>query len=104
MADELKGQKCPVFGENKLVLREEETDVPHFGLTYIFSMTCEGCGYRKSDIESAEKKEPCKYTFEIADDKDLNVRFVKSSEATVKIPHIMTIESGSESEGYVSNI
>lgn len=104
MPTELKNQQCPICRENKLTLREEEIDVPHFGQTYIFSMTCDGCGYRKSDIESAEQKEPCRYTFEVADDKDMNIRVVKSGEATVKIPYIMNIEPGPASEGYVTNI
>ena len=104
MGDELKNQQCPICRENKLTLREEEVDVPHFGLTYIFSMTCEGCGYRKSDVESAEAKEPVRYTFECSDDKDLNVRIVKSSEGLVKIPRIMNIEPGPASEGYVTNV
>ena len=90
--------------EKKLTLLEEEIDVPHFGLTYIFTMTCEHCGYKKSDIESAEQKPPCTYTIEVADEKDLNTRLIKSSEATVKIQRIMTIESGPESEGYVTNV
>jgi zinc finger protein len=101
---ELKNQQCPVCMEKKLTLREDETDVPHFGLTYIFTMLCEGCGYKKSDIECAEKKEPCKLAFEISDEKDLNAMLVKSGEATVKVPHIMTIESGPESEGYITTV
>ena len=32
------------------------------------------------------------------------MRIVKSSDATVKIPHIITIESGPASEGYVTNV
>ncbi|HLC75398.1 MAG TPA: ZPR1-type zinc finger protein [Candidatus Nanoarchaeia archaeon] len=104
MEEELTGQQCPICRENKCTLREEEMDVAYFGKTFIFSMTCEGCGYRKADVESAEQKEPCKYTLEISEDADLNARIVKSSEGTVKIPHIITIESGPESEGYVTNV
>ena len=101
---ELKNQECPICREKKLTLREDEMDIPHFGLTYIFTMICEGCGYRKADVESAEQKEPSRCTFEVSEDKDLNVRVIKSSEAVVKIPYIMTIESGPSSEGYVTNI
>lgn len=104
MSTELKNQQCPICSEKKLTLREEEIDVPHFGKTFLFSMTCEGCGYRKTDIEAAEQKPPCKYTLEVADEKDLNIRIVKSGEATVKIPRIMTIEAGPTSEGFVTNV
>ncbi len=104
MATELKNQQCPICNERKLTLREEEIDIPHFGKTFIFSMTCEGCGYRKADVESAEQKQPCTYTLDVTDEKDLNIRIVKSGEAMVKIPHIMTIEPGPSSEGFITNV
>jgi zinc finger protein len=102
--NELKGELCPVCNEKKLVLREEELNVPYFGKLYVLSMECAGCGYRKSDIEPAEKKEPCRYTFELETDKDLDVKVIKSGDATVKIPQIMTIDPGVVADGYVTNI
>lgn len=101
---ELKNQTCPICGENKASLREEEVEIPHFGRVFIFSIDCESCGYKKSDLEPAEKKEPCKYTFEVESEQDLNVKVVKSGDATVKIPHIITIEPGVAAEGYITNI
>ncbi len=101
---ELKGELCQFCNEKKLVLREDEVDVPFFGKVFVFSMECEGCGYRKADVEPAEKKEPCKYTIEVETEEDMNIRVVKSGEATVKIPHIITIEPGPASEGYITNI
>ncbi len=101
---ELKGEPCAFCGKKKVTLHEEETDIPYFGKVFIFSMECEGCGYKKSDVEPAEKKEPCRYTFEVSSEADLAVRVVKSGEATVKIPHIMTIEPSAVSEGYVTNV
>lgn len=90
--------------EDKLTLREEEMDIPYFGKVFLFSMDCAACGYRKADVEPAEAKKPCRYTFDVASVEDLNVKVVKSGEATVKIPHIITIEPGPTSEGYVTNI
>lgn len=101
---ELKGQKCHLCGENRLTLKEEELDIPFFGKLFVLSMECSGCGYRKADIEPAEPKEPCRYTIEIDSDADLNIKVVKSGEATVKIPHVITIEPGVTSDGYVTNI
>jgi len=101
---ELKGQPCHLCGEKKLILKEEELDIPYFGKVYVLSMECEACGFKKSDIEPAEDKEPAKYTFEVESEEDLNVRIVKSGEATVKIPHIITMEPGVASEGYVTNV
>ncbi|MBW2977193.1 ZPR1 zinc finger domain-containing protein [Candidatus Woesearchaeota archaeon] len=100
----LSGQPCPLCHKNTLALTEENTEVPYFGKVFVFSMTCVNCKYHKADIEAAEKKEPCKYTFEISNEKDMKVRVVKSSEATVKIPHITTITPGPASQGFVTNI
>lgn len=108
MADQemhvLAGQQCPMCNKKALTLTESETEVPFFGKVFLFSMTCDECKYHKADIECAQNQEPCKWTFDIENEKDLNVRIVKSAEATVKIPHMMSIESGPGSNGYVTNI
>ncbi len=101
---ELTGQQCAFCGENKLSLREEEVEIPFFGRVFVLSMECSGCGYRKADVEPAEQKEPCRYTLEVTSDADLNIKIIKSAEATVKIPRVMTIESGPASEGYITNV
>ncbi|MEM2916412.1 MAG: ZPR1 zinc finger domain-containing protein [Candidatus Woesearchaeota archaeon] len=100
----LKNQPCPVCGQKKLILTEAETEVPFFGKLYIFSMTCENCKYHKADVEAAEKKEPCRYVFEVSGKDDLKVRVVRSSEATVKFERVGTIEPGPAAEGFVTNI
>ncbi len=107
MAEEEKGETtniCPLCHQNSLILNERETEVPYFGKVFLFSMTCSNCKYHKSDVEAVEQKEPCKYTFEISNEEDMKVRVVKSSEATVKIPHISTIIPGPASQGFVTNI
>ncbi len=100
----LAGQPCPVCKNNTLTLTEKEIEVPYFGKLYVFSMSCSECKYHKADVESMEGKEPCKYTFEISSEEDMKVRVIKSGEATVKLPHIVTIEGGPNSNGYVTNI
>ena len=103
--EEVKNQPCPFCNKNTLTLIEEEKDIPYFGKCYLMSMRCESCNYYKSDIESAERKDPIRYTFTVKDKKDLNVRVVKSSEATIKIPTLrMNVESGVGSIGYITNI
>ncbi|MDP3698424.1 MAG: ZPR1 zinc finger domain-containing protein [Nanoarchaeota archaeon] len=101
---EMTGQQCAFCGENKLTLREEEVEIPFFGRVFVLSMDCTGCGYRKADVEPAEQKEPCRYTLEVTSDADLNIKIIKSAEATVKIPRVITIESGPASEGYITNV
>ena len=97
-------QPCPLCHEKTLILTERETEVPYFGKVYLFSMTCTSCKYHKADIEATEQKEPVKYEFEISSEEDMKVRVVKSSEATVKLPHIAAITPGPASQGYVTNI
>nr|MBA4404973.1 hypothetical protein [Nanoarchaeum sp.] len=103
--DELKNQQCPVCGKHKLTLREEDIDIPFFGKTFVFSMCCEECGFSKADVEAEEKKDPTRITFEIDSEKDMSVRVIKSSNASVKIPQMrMNMEPGEASDGFVSNI
>ena len=108
-AEELKEQdfepqSCPLCLQKTLILTERQTEVPYFGKVYLFSMTCNNCKYHKADVEATEQKEPVKYEFEISSEEDIKVRVVKSSEATVKLPHIATITPGPASQGYITNI
>jgi len=100
----LKNQKCPICGENSLDLAQDEVEVPYFGKCFLFSMNCEKCKYHKADVESTEEKEPTRYSLEISSEKDLTVRVVRSSNATIKIPHITTIEPGEGANGYITNV
>lgn len=100
----LAGQPCPMCQNKTLTLTEGRQDIPYFGITYLFSMHCSSCSYHKADIEAEERKDPIKCTFEVSAEKDMNIRVVKSSEATVKIPHMITISPGPASDGFITNI
>jgi zinc finger protein len=102
--NELKNQLCPMCGKKKMTLTEESLEVPYFGKIHVFAMRCDECKYYKSDIEAEEAKEPAKYTLEINSADDLKIRVVKSAEATVKVPHVTTIEPGTASVGYITNV
>lgn len=102
--DELKGQVCPMCNKKALTLAEDTVEVPYFGKVYVFSMTCEECKYHKADVEVAEVQEPSKYTLEIDSEEDMKIRVIRSSAATVKIPHLTTITPGASSNGYVTNV
>ncbi len=101
----LDNQPCPFCLENALTLTEDSTEVPYFGRVYLFSMKCSACSFSKADVEAEEQKDPVKVTFTVQSEKDMAVRVVKSSNATVKIPQMrMTVSPGPASVGYVSNI
>lgn len=102
--DKLDKQQCPMCHKKTLSLIEKETEVPYFGKLALFSMTCSNCKYHMADVEAVEKKEPAKYTFEISSEQDMKIRIVKSSKATIKLPHITTVTPGPASSGFVTNI
>jgi len=102
--NKLDGQACPICKKKTLVLIETLKEVPYFGKLLLFSMNCSSCKYHKSDVEAIEKKDPVTYSIEVDSEEDMKIRVIKSSEATVKIPHITTIESGPSSNGYITNI
>jgi zinc finger protein len=103
--EKLPGQECPTCREKALTLMQDELDIPFFGKVFLFGMQCDSCGFKKSDLEAAEMKDPCKYEIEITEKDDLNIRVVKSSHATVKWPDFkITIEPGVSAQGFVANI
>ena len=103
--NELKNQPCPFCNKKTLTLIEEEKEIPYFGKVFIFSMQCSNCKYSMSDVEATEQKEPCKYEIEVNSDKDMLIRIVKSSQATIKIPQLkMSMTPGPASIGFISNI
>ena len=103
---EITGETCPFCLQKTLTLREMEQEIPYFGEVAIFSMDCENedCNYHKADIEALEAKPAIKTSIEITSEEDLKIRVVKSSNATIKIARIGSIEPGEASNGYVTNI
>lgn len=102
--NELDGQQCPMCGNNTLKLTEFEREIPYFGKVFVFSMQCSSCKYHKSDIEPSEQGEPTRFTLDVNSEDDMNIRIVKSANATVKIPRITTIEPGPAANGYITNV
>ena len=103
--DKLEKQNCPVCNNKTLTLLEDLTEVPYFGKLYLFSMRCSNCKYFISDVESEEQKDPAKYIFETNSEKDMQIRVIKSSSATISIPQLgMKMEPGPNSIGFISNI
>ncbi len=100
----VSGETCPFCHEKTLTLMEHKTEVPYFGEVYIFSMSCSNCKYHKADVECVEQHEPTRYNLEVSSEEDMKIRVVKSSAATVKIPHVTTIEPGEAANGYVTNV
>jgi zinc finger protein len=101
---ELQNQVCPVCNEKTLSLREEEYEIPFFGKAYLFSMTCTKCRFHKADVEAAEQKPACRYEVEVSGEKDMKIKVIKSSQATLRIPYVVDIRPGPASNGFITNV
>ena len=103
--EKIENEPCPMCQNKSLTLIEDEQDIPYFGKVFLMSMICSSCSYRVADVEAADPKEPCKVEFTVENVKDLNVRVVRSSEASIKIPQMkMSMDPGVGAEGFVSNV
>src|SRR3989344_1357667 len=101
----LENQVCMMCHEPKLTLEDSEMDIPYFGKVFLFAMHCDACGFKKSDVEAAEEKDPTRYTLEINSVDDMNIRIVKSSEAVINWTDLkIKVEPGINAEGFVSNV
>ena len=100
----INDQKCPMCFKDTLTLMEDEREVPYFGKAYIFSMNCSNCKYHKADVETDSENNPIRYILNVDCEEDMAIRVIKSGDATLKIPRIMTIEPGPASNGYITNV
>lgn len=100
----ITGQQCPMCNKKELTLAEAQSEVPYFGKIFVFSMHCNACHYHKADVEASEQHEPARYTFEVNGKDDLSIRVVRSSEGSIKIPHVGSLEPGPSAEGFITNI
>ena len=101
----ITNEQCPFCKERTLTRREADRDIPYFGKVILFSMDCDNCKYHKADLEmESSDGKPAKYSLDIESEEDLKVRVIKSASATVKLPHIGSIEPGETANGYVTNV
>lgn len=96
--------KCPdCKGELEVFTREDHAFWPE-GLLEVI-MTCKKCGYRTVDVFPVKQMPPNRQELRVTGRKDLDVRVVKSSKATVRIPEFgIEIAPGPASQGYITNI
>lgn len=100
----LEGETCPVCHKKTLTLMDYKKEIPFFGICYFFSMDCKSCNYHKADVETEKEEPPVKYSLQITSEDDMKVRIVKSSNATIKVSHVGSIEPGPSANGYVTNV
>jgi zinc finger protein len=99
-----QGIDCPNCHQ-KAGLNQFVKEVPHFGKLLFSTLSCSNCGFKLSDVFCTDFKKPSQYSARIESEKDLSIKIVKGSTATVKIPELgVLIEPGAASDGYFSNI
>ncbi len=98
--------RCPICGaKDTFRVRGRIDDIPYFGELMETFASCTSCKFKHADVMSLSERPPARYEFQITSEEDLNVRVVKSSTGTLKLPELgVTVEPGPASQGYVSNI
>jgi len=99
-------ERCPICGaKGTFRVRGRIDNIPYFGEMMETSASCISCKFRHADVMSLGERPPLRYEFQITSEEDLNVRIVKSSTGTIKLPELgVTVEPGPASQGYVSNV
>ncbi|MFZ0012437.1 MAG: ZPR1 zinc finger domain-containing protein [Halobacteriota archaeon] len=93
---------CPLCA-HELTFRFSSDEIPFFGEIMFVSASC-GCGFKYADTISLCEREAARYEIEFDSD-DFTTRVIRSSSGTVQIPELgVTIEPGSASEAYISNV
>jgi zinc finger protein len=101
----IDNQQCPVCSKNKATFSEYEIEDPLAGPIAIFSIKCNACGYKNSDLEFLEPGDPAEYTLDVESKEDLSIRVIKSGACEIKIPNFrISVDSTMSSEGFISNV
>ncbi len=96
---------CPMCEGKDFQLKQETQVIPYFGEVLLTTDICSDCGYRHSDVMALEEKTPKRFTYRLSDQKGLSLRVIRSGTSFVRIDEIgVTIDPGSASSGYVTNI
>lgn len=96
---------CPSCSKGKLRVQSMLYSVPFFNELAMFSMECPECGFRHSDVFSAEQRKPSRFTMHIDEVSLLNVRVVRSGSCTYRFPEWgIDVEPGPTAESFITNV
>lgn len=96
---------CPACGRPGLDYTAADLDIPHFPKSLQLVFECPECGFRHTDFMIGTSREPTRYLYDVREPDDVNVRVVRSTSGTIRIPELgVLIEPGPASDAYVSNI
>ena len=96
---------CPACGNAGLDYTAADLDIPHFPKSLQLIFECPECGFKHTDFMIGTSREPTRYVYDVRAPEDVNVRVVRSTSGTIRIPELgVLIEPGPASDAYVSNI
>ncbi|MEB3780651.1 MAG: ZPR1 zinc finger domain-containing protein [Desulfurococcales archaeon] len=97
--------RCPVCGSYSLIIEEILYEVPYFGKIIISTGKCSNCGYKYSDVRTAESRGPQKIVVKVTGEKELRYLLIKSALASIYIREKgYKITPGPASTGFITTI
>ncbi len=97
--------RCPVCRAPEATVRTLSLDIPYFGEVFETIFLCAACGFKHSDTLLPRHGAPSEFKLAIEGDRDMFVRAVKSSSATVEVPELGLLwEPGPASNSEVTNV
>ena len=98
-------QSCPMCYTNgtvRMIVNVHE--IPYFGEHTELSLSCNDCGWKKTDFLSGDDNTPSKWELGI-NRETITARVVRSSSCTVRVEELdLEVEPGIAADGYVSNV
>ena len=68
-------------------------------------MHCPSCHFKHNDIFTTEQRRPSRWTLRVTDPRLLNVRVIRSSSGTIRLPEFgIDIEPGPAADSFISNV
>ena len=97
--------RCPSCAAPEAMLRTLALDLPYFGEVIESVFLCAQCGFRHTDMVVPRRSTPTEFSIRVEGERDLFVRAVKSSSATVEVPELGLLwEPGPASTAEVTNV
>ncbi|MFW9844974.1 MAG: ZPR1 zinc finger domain-containing protein [Candidatus Thorarchaeota archaeon] len=104
-SDEEVASICPACSKGTLRIQSMLYSVPFFNELAMFNLECPDCGFRHSDVFSAEQRKPSRFTIYVNDSSLLNVRVVRSGSCTYRfLEWGIDVEPGPAAESFITNI
>jgi len=96
---------CLYCGSNNVEFKETYYDLPIVGKALLYSIFCNNCGFKKSDIILLEVKEPVRYRFVIENKSDLYTKIVRSNTGKIIFEEVgIEINPGIAAEIFITNL